>query len=80
MLRLTLQNRFDRAQPWPSLMVSLTDASGTVVIRKAVTPSQYLPPTLLAQPFGAQQEASLEIPLTVMGAPISGFEIDKFFP
>jgi hypothetical protein len=51
-----------------------------VVIRKAVTPSQYLPPTLLSQPFGAQQEASLEIPLTVMGAPISGFEIDKFFP
>lgn len=79
-LRLTLQNRFDRAQPWPSLMVILSDASGTVVIRRAVMPSQYLPPVLLSKPFGAQQEASLEIPLNVQGSPISGFEVEKFFP
>lgn len=79
-LRLTLQNRFDRAQPWPSLMVVFSDASGTVVIRRALVPSEYLPPDLLARPFGAQQEASLEIPMRVTGSPVSGFEVEKFFP
>lgn len=79
-LRLTLQNRFDRAQPWPSLMVVFSDASGTVVIRRALAPSEYLPPDLLARPFGAQQEASLEIPMRVTGSTVSGFEVEKFFP
>lgn len=79
-LRLTLQNRYDRAQPWPNLMVALSDPSGTVVIRQSVPPSQYLPSSLLERPFGGQQEASLEVPLRVQGSPISGFEIDKFFP
>jgi predicted Zn finger-like uncharacterized protein len=79
-LRLTLQNRFDRAQPWPSLMVVFSDASGTVVIRRALVPSEYLPSDLLARPFGAQQEASLEIPMRVTGSPVSGFEVEKFFP
>lgn len=79
-LRLTLQNRFDRAQPWPSLMVVFSDASGTVVIRRALEPSAYLPADLLARPFGAQQEASLEIPMRVTGSPVSGFEVEKFFP
>jgi len=79
-LSLTLQNRYDRAQPWPSLMVVFSDASGTVVIRRALAPSDYLPADLLARPFGAQQEASLEIPMQVMGSPVSGFEVEKFFP
>lgn len=79
-LSLTLQNRYDRAQPWPSLMVVFSDASGTVVIRRALAPSEYLPADLLARPFGAQQEASLEIPMQVMGSPVSGFEVEKFFP
>lgn len=79
-LRLTLQNRYDRAQPWPSLMVVFSDASGTVVIRRALAPSEYLPADLLARPFGAQQEASLEIPMQVAGSPVSGFEVKKFFP
>ena len=80
LLRLTLQNRYNQAQPWPHLMVALSDPSGTVVIRKVVAPSEYLPPALFEGPFGAQQEASLAVPLRVEGSPVSGFEIDKFFP
>ena len=80
LLRLTLQNRYSQAQPWPNLMVALSDPSGTVVIRKAVAPSEYLPASLLEEPFGAQQEVSLEVRLRVDGSPVSGFEIDKFFP
>ena len=80
LLRLTLQNRYNQAQPWPHLMVALSDPSGTVVIRKVVAPSEYLPPVLFEGPFGAQQEASLAVPLRVEGSPVSGFEIEKFFP
>jgi predicted Zn finger-like uncharacterized protein len=79
-LRLTLQNRWSYQQPWPSLMVTLTDSSGTAVIRKAIRPSQYLSPELLAGPMAARQEVSLEIPLLVDGLNISGYELDRFFP
>lgn len=79
-LRFTLQNRFDQDQQWPSLMVQLSDSSGTAVIRKAIAPSQYLPAEWVGQPFKARQELSLDMPMTVTGAPISGFELTKFFP
>jgi len=79
-LRLTLQNRGAYPQPWPALMVTLTDASGTPVIKKALMPSQFLPPELLEGPFQAKQEVGLDIPLRVQGLSISGFELDRFFP
>ena len=79
-LRLTLQNRGAYPQPWPALMVTLTDASGTPVIKKALMPSQFLPPELLDGPFQAKQEVGLDIPLRVQGLSISGFELDRFFP
>ena len=79
-LRLTLQNRGVYPQPWPALMVTLTDASGTPVIRKALMPSQFLPAQLLDGPFRAGQEVGLDIPLRVDGLSISGFELERFFP
>lgn len=79
-LRLTLQNRASHAQPWPALMLSLNDASGTVVVRKAILPEQYLPTNLFKGPFEARQEVSLDVPLTVKGVAVSGYELVKFFP
>ena len=79
-LRLTLQNRWTHPQPWPALMLTLRDASGTAVIRKAILPSQYLSPNLLSGPMAARQEVSLEIPLVVDGLNISGYELERFFP
>lgn len=79
-LRLTLQNRASHAQPWPALMLSLNDASGTVVVRKAVLPEQYLPSKLLSGPFEARQELSLDVPIAVNGVAVSGYELTKFFP
>lgn len=80
LLRLTLQNRNDYPQLWPSLLLSLSDASGTVVVRKVIAPDQYLPAQLADRPFAARQEMALEVPLTVTGLSISGFELQKFFP
>jgi predicted Zn finger-like uncharacterized protein len=79
-LRLTMRNRYDQPQLWPSLIVSLSDASGTVVVRKTVAPYQYLPSTLLDQPFAAGQEVNLVLPLSITGFQITGFEIKPFFP
>lgn len=79
-LRLTMRNRYDKNQPWPHLSLSLKDASGTTVARKTIAPHQYLPSSLIDQPFAAGQEVSLLLPLTVNGLQINGFQLDKFFP
>lgn len=79
-LRFTLQNRGAYPQPWPSVMVTLTDASGTPVIKKAFMPQAFMPAALLAGPFQAKQEVAVDIPLRVKGMSISGFELDRFFP
>lgn len=79
-LRLTLRNDYPKSQPWPHLMIELTDASSTVVVRKAISPAQYLPPKLLGQPFTAYEEVRLALPMTVTGMQINGFHIQKFFP
>jgi predicted Zn finger-like uncharacterized protein len=79
-LRFTLQNRFDKPQSWPHLLVLLTDASGTVVVRKVVPPVDYVPRQLIDTPFKSQQEANFVVDLQVKGLTISGFEIDKFYP
>lgn len=80
LLRLTMRNRYDKNQPWPHLSLELKDGSGTTVVRKIIAPHQYLPSTLIDQPFAKGQEVSLQIPLTVNGLQINGFQLDKFFP
>jgi predicted Zn finger-like uncharacterized protein len=79
-LSFTLQNRGAYPQPWPALLVTLTDASGTAVIKKALMPSEFLPADLLAGPFEARQEVAVDIPLRVRALSISGFELSRFFP
>ena len=80
-LSLSMRNRLDKAQSWPSLQLELKDASGTVVVRKDIAPHQYLPSTLVDQPFAAGQEVSLTLPLTVApGLIINGFQLRVFFP
>lgn len=80
LLKLTLQNRNDYPQPWPSLLLSLSDASGTIISRRVMTPQQYLPVSLENAPFGARQEVALEVPLFTQGLSVSGFELQRFFP
>ena len=79
-LRFTMRNRYDKNQPWPHLSLELKDAAGVIVVRKIIAPYQYLPATLVDQPFAAAQEVNLLIPVTVNGLQINGFQLDKFFP
>lgn len=80
LLKFSMRNRYDKPQPWPSLLLSLEDAGGAVVVRKMILPHEYLPRTLLDQPFAAGQELNLDLPLVVHGQQVKGFKLDKFFP
>jgi len=78
-LSVTLRNRFDKPQPWPALVLELTDLSDTVVVRKVLRPEDYLPSgTRGAFPAGGEQ--SLSVPLRIAGAQVNGYQLDKFFP
>ena len=80
-LSLSMRNRLDKAQSWPSLRLELNDASGTVLVRKEIAAHQYLPSTLVDQPFAPGQEVSLILPLTVApGLSINGFQVHLFYP
>ncbi len=79
-LRFSLRNRFNQAQPWPDLSLELTDASGTVVLRKRLRPNEYLPAALVDKPFAASQEVNLVLPVTVTGLQINGYTLKPFFP
>jgi predicted Zn finger-like uncharacterized protein len=78
-LAVTLRNRYDKPQPWPALMLQLTDLSDTVVVRKVLLPENYLPPGTRG-PFPAGGEQSLSVPLQVDGLHVNGYQLDKFFP
>ncbi len=79
-LKFSMRNRLDKIQPWPHLSVELKDASGTPVLRKVLAPESYLPASMAARPFGAQQEVHLSVPLVVNGLQISGVQLNRFFP
>jgi predicted Zn finger-like uncharacterized protein len=79
-LRFSLRNRLNQAQPWPGLTLELTDASGTVVLRKRMSPNDYLPTQLADKPFAANQEVSLILPVAVTGLQINGYTLKPFFP
>jgi predicted Zn finger-like uncharacterized protein len=79
-LRFSLRNRLNQAQPWPGLTLELTDASGTVVSRKRMSPNDYLPAQLADKPFASNQEVSLILPVTVKGLQINGYTLKPFFP
>ena len=78
-LNVTLRNRYDKPQPWPALVLELTDLSDTVVVRKIITPDAYLPPGTEG-PFPAGGERTLAVPVQTTGVQVNGYQLDKFFP
>lgn len=79
-LDVVLRNNYDKPQQWPSLSVELVDFSGAVAARRLLAPSDYLPEISLQQPFPAKSEVRVSVPITVDGAQINGYQLDKFFP
>ena len=79
-LEVVLRNTFERPQEWPTLVLDLKDASGTVVVRRNLGPEIWVPETLRSDPFAANSELRAQIPVAVKGLQANGYQIDKFFP
>ncbi|OZI77477.1 DUF3426 domain-containing protein [Bordetella genomosp. 12] len=79
-LNVVMRNRYDKPQPWPALVLELTDISDTVVARKVLMPQDYLDPAQAAGPFGAGAEVTLAVPIEIQGINVNGYQLDKFFP
>lgn len=79
-LQLTLRNQLDQPQEWPTLVLDLKDGSGTLLVRRNLSPAEYLGPGMAGRPFAANSEALLRVPLTLDGVRINGYQLDLFFP
>ena len=78
-LQLTLRNTYDRPQEWPTLVLDLTDFSGTLVVRKNLRPEDYLGPELRRQPFAAGSELTVTVPVALGSLQVNGYQLSKFF-
>src|SRR5690606_14005908 len=79
LLQLTMRNTYDKPQEWPTLVLDLTDLSGTRVVRKNLPPESYLPADVLGQPFKAGSEVSVSVPVVLKDVKVNGYQLDKFF-
>lgn len=79
-LEVTLRNTNPRPQEWPTLVLDLKDASGTVVVRRNLVPSVWVPAELRNGPFAAGQEITVHVPVSVRGLQANGYQLDKFYP
>lgn len=79
-LQLTLRNLYDQPQEWPTLVLDLTDFSGTVVARKNLAPANYLTSEALQHPFAASSEVTVGVPIVLNDLKINGYQLSKFFP
>ncbi len=79
-LQLTLRNTYNKPQEWPTLELDLNDFSGTLQVRKNIGPDMYLTEAERQQPFAANTEKVLRLPIALHGLNINGFQVRKFFP
>ena len=79
-LTVVMRNRYNAPQVWPALTLELKDLADRVVVRKVLYAKDYLPKEVAAQPFGANAERRLIVPISVRDVQINGYQIDKFFP
>jgi hypothetical protein len=79
MLQLTMRNQYDKAQEWPTLVLDLTDFSGTLVVRKNLPPQLYLSSETLQHPFAPASEITVSVPIAMNGQKINGYQLAKFF-
>jgi predicted Zn finger-like uncharacterized protein len=75
-LSITLRNRSMLALTLPSIDLTLTDANGRLVARRALAPRDFRSPAVLAP--GA--EAALQTMLTAGAASVVGYTVEIFYP
>ncbi len=81
LLNATLRNRAPFAQAWPSLEITLTDVRDYAVLRRVLSPEEYLPPQKKnAAEFAAGGEIAVELRLEVKNTELAGYRLYVFYP
>lgn len=79
-LNVNLRNAGDHPQEWPTIVLDLNDSSGTRLVRRNLSPHDYLRPEQLAAPFAAHSDILVRVPLVVTDVQVNGYQLDLFFP
>ena len=79
-LRATIRNNDTIAQPLPSLVLSLKNASESVSARRIISPQQYVLPDVLQRELQPGDEVAIDLPLTTSRTEVAGFELSLFYP
>jgi predicted Zn finger-like uncharacterized protein len=84
-LSLTLNNRAAFPVAAPSVELSLTDASGAVLVRRALAPSDFRGADGLARvpadaPLAAGADSQWQLRLAAPGLRVSGYTLELFYP
>ncbi|MFT0533226.1 DUF3426 domain-containing protein [Castellaniella hirudinis] len=80
LLQATLRNQAAYPQEWPSLILDLKDAAGTLLVRRNLAPVDYLGAEVAGQPLPARSDVQVRLPFTLSGLKINGYQIDLFYP
>lgn len=80
-LRATLKNRAAFAQPYPLLELTLTDVQDRMVVRRVLTPPDYLPASVApGGVFAAGAELSTRLWIDAGDSGAAGYRLYVFFP
>jgi predicted Zn finger-like uncharacterized protein len=79
-LSATLKNRADFAQEYPHLELTLTDTQDQPLLRRALSPAEYLSSVPPPAGFVARGEASVALTIDASGVPASGYRLYVFYP
>ncbi|CAB3777440.1 DUF3426 domain-containing protein [Pararobbsia alpina] len=80
-LSMNLHNRAALALAWPALEISLLDANNQLVIRRVVSPAEYLPAGIdLNAGIGANARQAVRLQLTANGAAPANYRVLIFYP
>jgi hypothetical protein len=78
---MSLHNRASLALAWPSLEISLLDQSNQLVVRRVVTPGQYLAAgTDVNGGIAADGHQAINLRLTATGTSPSNYKVLIFYP
>lgn len=76
-----LHNQGGSAQSWPSLELTLNDASDKPLLRRVFAPRDYLPQTVeIDQGFPARSEQAIKLYFELTQLKASGYHIAVFYP
>ena len=75
-LSVTLRSRSDLALTLPSIDLTLTDANGRLLVRRALTPHDFNASDVIAP----HAESPLQVMLSTGAAAVVGYTVEIFYP